>query len=330
MKTTTIYRFLIVIAFTGVFASCNKSNSSNNSTTSSTDLQSSSNDVTQVSTETDAAIDDVNTAMSAHYTATGAATSREMEQRVLDGPGGNDSTIICDATVSIDTVSNPRTITITYNGANCSLDRTRTGSVIISWPEGQLWSTAGAVVTVQFDSLTITKVSNGKKTILNGTHTYTNVSGGSLASLAINQGGSITHTITSSNMSITFDNGSQRTWSVDRQRVFTYNGGYIITTTGLHTADSLTGISEWGLDRFGNAFTVDILQPRVISQACSWQMTSGEVALTNAGGVTTITYGLTSTGAAATGCPVGSSTYYFQLSWSSAASGKTYTVILPY
>jgi hypothetical protein len=130
-------------------------------------------------------------------------------------------------------------------------------------------------------------------------------------------------------MQITFDNGTQRTWSVDRQRVFTYSGGYVITTSGLYTSGSTSGISEWGTDRFGNAFTVDIVTPRVITEACSWQMTAGVVALTNAAGVTTVTYGLNASGTA-TSCPVGDGTYYFQLSWTAAASGKTYTFILPY
>ncbi|HLI92772.1 MAG TPA: hypothetical protein VKU83_04160, partial [Puia sp.] len=147
MKTTLLYRFLFVIAFTGALSSCNKSNSSNNST-SNADLQTNSDDATRVSTETDAAFNDVNSAMTAQYSVTGAATGREMQQRVLDGPGGSvDSGLICDGTITMDTASNPRTITITYNGNNCSLNRTRKGNIVISWPAGQLWRDSGAVVT---------------------------------------------------------------------------------------------------------------------------------------------------------------------------------------
>jgi hypothetical protein len=331
MKTATLYRFLFIIAFTGILASCNKNNSSNsNNGSSNTDLQTTSDDATRVSTETDAAFDDVNTAMVTNYGVTGAALGRELMQRVIDGPGSADSTAICDALITLDTANGNRQITITYNGTNCALDRTRTGSVTITWPIGQLWRDSGAVVTVTFNSLVITRLIDNKTLTLNGTHTYTNVSGGSLIDLPnAGAGSSITHTITSSNMQITFDNGTQRTWSVDRQRVFTYSGGYVITTSGLYTSGSTSGISEWGTDRFGNAFTVDIVTPRVITEACSWQMTAGVVALTNAAGVTTVTYGLNASGAA-TSCPVGDGTYYFQLSWTAAASGKTYTFILPY
>jgi hypothetical protein len=74
-------------------------------------------------------------------------------------------------------------------------------------------------VTVQFNSLAITRLSDNKTITLNGTHTYTNVSGGSLIELPNEPAGTtITHSITSSNMQITFDNGAQRTWNVDRQR----------------------------------------------------------------------------------------------------------------
>ncbi|HET6254635.1 MAG TPA: hypothetical protein VFE32_11200 [Puia sp.] len=329
MKTATLARLLFVIAFTGMLASCNKSNSNNNNSSSNANLQTNSDDETRVSTETDAAIDDVNTAMAINYNVTGAATARQVMQRVPDGPGSADSTAICDAVITLDTAGGNRQITITYNGANCALDRVRTGSITITWPEGQLWSTSGAVVTVQFNKLAIKRLLDNKTITLNGTHTYTNVSGGSLITLPNNPGASVTHTITSSNMQITFDNGTQRTWNVARQRVFTYNGGYVITTTGLHTDGTTSGISEWGADRFGTAFTVAIIQPRVITEACSWQMTAGQVALSNTAGTTTITYGLNSTGTS-TSCPVGSGTYYFELSWTAAASGKTYTFILPY
>jgi len=329
MKTTAIYRLLVVVGISGVLFSCNKNSSSGNSNTSNTSLQANSDDETRVSTETDAAFDDVNSAMTAQYGITGAATARQMQQRVLDGPGGVDSGLICDANISVDTASNPRTITITYDGNSCTLNRTRTGSIVISWPAGQLWRDSGAAVTVQFNNLAITRLSDNKTITINGTHTYTNASGGSLISLPNNPGSTVIHTITSSNMQVTFDNGAKRNWNVARQRAFTYNQGFVVTTSGLHTDGNLSGISEWGTDRFGSAFEVAILEPRVIMQACAWQMTAGEVAFTNAAGITTITYGLNATGAS-TGCPVNGGTYYFQLSWTAASSGKTYTFILPY
>jgi hypothetical protein len=50
--------------------------------------------------------------------------------------------------------------------------------------------------------------------------------------------------------------------------------------------------------------------------------------LTNAAGMTTISFGLNATGTA-TSCPVQGATYYFELVWT-GNGGKTYTFILPY
>src|SRR5580704_14255579 len=108
MKTTTFYSLLFVVAFTGMLASCKKSNSSSNNASSTTDLQTNSDDETRVSTETDAAFDDVNTAMGVQYNITGAATGRQVMHAVLDGPGSGDSTAICDAVITVDTANGDR------------------------------------------------------------------------------------------------------------------------------------------------------------------------------------------------------------------------------
>jgi hypothetical protein len=322
---------MMTAALSGLlFAACNKSNNSSSNGTSNQDLQTQSDDETRVSTETDAAFDDVNTAMVSQPAVTGASEAPALRYGVTVDGGNNDTvqTSICDAVVTIDTVDNPRTITITYNGSNCLLTRVRTGSVVISISKGTRWSQAGTMVTVTFTNLKIVRVLDGKSITLNGTHTYTNVSGGSLLSLNANSTTPIVHTITSSDMSITFDNGSKRSWSIARQRSFTYSGGVVISETGMHADGNMTGISEWGTNRFGNSFETQIAQALVVSQSCAWQMTGGQVVLTNAAGSITVTFGLNSTGQQ-TSCPIGSGTYYFQLVWA-GTGGKTYTFILPY
>ena len=333
MKTATLSKLFIISALTGVLFSCKKSNSGSSSTTETTaQVSTSSDDVSRASTESDAAFDDVNTAMTTETSVTGAALAPALRNGIqtLGGPGNNDTvqTGICDAVVTVDTVDNPRTITITYNGTNCSMDRTRSGSVVISIAQGVVWRTAGAVVTVTFNKLAITRLSDNKTITLNGTHTYTNVSGGSLLSLPNNPGTSIIHTITSSDMAITFDDGSKATWNVARQRTFTYNDGYVISQTGTHTSGTLTNISMWGTDRYGNTFTVDILQPYVVTLSCSWLLTGGQVELSLPNVTATVSYGLNSAGVA-TGCPV-SGFYYYQVSADFTASGKIYTVTVPY
>ena len=330
MKMRNFQHLLMATTLSGLLlAACNKNNNSN-SGTSNQDLQTQSDDETRVSTETDAAFDDINTAMSTEASVTGASQAPALRYGVSVTGGNNDTvkTSICDAVVTVDTVDNPRTITITYNGSNCLLTRVRTGAVVISIPKGTIWSQAGAHVSVSFNNLKIVRVFDNKYITLNGTHTYTNVSGGTLLSLNANSTTPIVHTITSSDMSITFDNGAQRSWNIARQRSFTYNNGIVITETGMHTDGSKDGISEWGTNRFGTSFETQIAQALVVSQSCAWQMTAGQVVVTNAAGAITVTFGLNAAGQAIS-CPIGSGTYYFQLVWS-GSGGKTYTFILPY
>ena len=333
MKMKNLKSFLFISTVTGLlFAACSKSNSSSSSSdTSQTDLQTQADDQSRVSNETDAAFNDVTTAMTSQASITGSSVNPGLRYGV-ETDGGNQDTVkaslICNATVTYDTVDNPHTITITYNGKTADSLRMRTGSIVISWKAGTHFSTAGDSVTVQFENLAITRLLGNKTITFNGTHIYTNVSGGSLISLVLGGTTQITHTITSNNMSITFDDGSQRTWSFARQRVFTYNGGLVIAESGFHTSGALTDISEWGTNRYGNSFTAQITTPITVASSCSLQATAGVYVLTNSAGVLTLTFGLNSSGQA-TGCPVSPSVYYFQLVWA-GSGGKTYTFVLPY
>jgi hypothetical protein len=326
MKTRSLYLIASAVTLMSVLSACNKSNSSN-STTSSTDLQTQSDDQTQVTSENDAVVDDVNTTMSSQSSVTGASVDPGYKNGIATQGAYTVQSYICDATVTLDTSSATRTLTITYNGANCNLTRTRTGTVVVTWPAGHHWRDTGAVVTVNIQNLKITRLRDGKSITINGTHTYTNVSGGSLADVL--KGATVTHTVTSSNMSILFDNNTTRTWSVARQRVYTLSGqNILITQTGLHTDGSTTGISEWGTNRWGNSFETAITTPLTVDGNCSFQLTGGAVETIRPEVTTTITFGLDSTGAAS-GCPVSGASYYFKLVWA-GAGGKTATVILPY
>ena len=75
MNTATLSRLFIITAVTGVLFSCKKSNSTSSSSTTETTTQvaTSSDDVSRASTESDAAFDDVNTAMVTETSVTGAA-----------------------------------------------------------------------------------------------------------------------------------------------------------------------------------------------------------------------------------------------------------------
>jgi len=309
MKSRILSLPTAIFSLSLLFTSCQKEKITATDYYTETTLH--SDDQSRFSTEIDGVANDANAALEI---TTGFA-----------GRNGDIQSSICDATIAVDTLSSPRTITITYNGSNCLGNRTRNGVILISMAQGVRWKNAGAILNVSFQNFKVTRLSDNKSITLNGTQTYTNVSGGLLINLVTLT--TITHTITSSNMSITFDNGQQRNWQVARQRVFSFNNGIVITTTGTQTEGTTTGVAEWGTNRFGNPFKTSVTQPLIIRQDCNFRMVSGKVAhatnLFNA----TVTFGLDAAGAVTT-CP-GTGTYYLKIGWT-GPSGLARIVILPY
>lgn len=340
MKTTILTRCVMALMIAGAaFTACTKNNTTGSSSTDASttaNLQTAADDQSQVSYESDAVDDDANTALNGQTVVSGNSISVEGTTTVRTTTGVNqtdsigpriiDNNSICDATITYADTNGARTITIVYNGSNCSGSRTRTGTVSISIPDGVYWKNAGATVTLQITNLTITRVRDGKTWIINGAKTYTNVSGGLLVNLPNLD--SVVHSI-NGNMQITFASGNQRTWSIAKRRVFTYNDGVFLSTTGTHS-DSLgnSDVAEWGTNRFGVTFESLITQPKTIAQSCEFRLTGGQNEVIRSDDWTsTITYGLDANGDA-TGCP-GTGTYYYKLVVS-RPNGKTYTYILPY
>lgn len=308
MKARIILSAAVIFSLSLFFTSCQKSTGS---VDESTEVSMQADDQSRVSTDVDQTANDADLMLESSAS--------------FSGRGEGVQSLICDATVVVDTASNPRTITITYNGTNCLGTRTRTGVVVISMAQGVRWKDAGAAITITFQNLKITRLSDNKSITINGSQTYTNVSGGLLINLPTL--GTITHTITSGGLSITFDNNSQRSWQVAKQRVLTYNNGVVITTTGTHTDGNTTGIAEWGTNRFGHAFSTAISQPLVVRQDCNFRLTSGEVVHTRPAVTATATFGLDASGNP-TGCP-GLGHYYMKIVWVGSGGGS-HTIILPY
>lgn len=295
-----------------LFVACRKENSRINRDERETELTQQSDDQAKFSSDVDVIADDLNGVLES--------------SNALLGRGTNTTANICNATVVVDSISNPRTVTITYNGPDCSGLRTRTGTIVASMPSTVRWKDAGAVLTVSINNLKITRVSDGRYITINGTKTITNVSGGRLRDLPTRQ--TIVHTISSNNMNIKFDTSNlQRNWSVARKRTFTLNNGLVITTEGNHTLAGNNKVAEWGTNRFGNAFVTSIEMPLVVRQSCNFRLTAGQVKHELLGRNVTVTFGLDATGAAVP-CP-GTNPFYMKLVWT-GPGGQSYTAIRPY
>ena len=291
------------------FVSCKKTETGTVTTDSTTELAAQIDDHSNVSTINDAVENDVNFVLESNSSFNG---------RIENALG-----IVCNANAVADSANGKKRITITYNGTNCAGNRSLTGVVVVSMPLGTNWKDAGAVLSVSTQNLKITRLKDSKSIIINGTKTITNVTGGRLMDLASR--GTITH-VTVGTDTLTFDNGKQRIWQIAKQRMFTYSGGIVITTTGTHTEGVVSGIAEWGTNRFGNAFITAISQPLVVRQDCNFRLVSGEVIHAKLIADVTVTFGLDAAGVA-TSCPL--TGYYFKATWK-GVNGVTKTTILPY
>jgi hypothetical protein len=294
-----------------LFNACKKDDSTTTNDAKNDEISAAVTDESQVSNEMDGIALD-------------AATAIEYEP-TLSGNFDVLEDIICDAHVEYSTATDPMTVTITYNGSNCGGGRSRTGSIVLSMAKGTEWKTPGAFFTITFNDLKITKTATNKSITISGTHTVTNVSGGLLIHLPTE--GPITHTVTSENMKVSFDNGTARSWNVAKQRVYTYDNGAVLTITGLHTEGNETAIAEWGTNRLGGSFTTSTVTPVVIKQSCDFRITGGSVKHSTDAFSAVATFGLNANGEA-TDCP-GTGSYYYKLVWT-GQNGGSLSLILPY
>ncbi|HTF30999.1 MAG TPA: hypothetical protein VK625_19220 [Flavitalea sp.] len=306
MKTNLRFLPVLTLVLFSVLQGCQK-NDDDPEPNTDTELVTHSDDQTLLSGEMEAITNDVNIPLEASYT------------------GTNQDSLICSASLVYDTVGSVKKITINYDGSDCGGFHSRTGTVIISMPSTVHWKDVGAEITVTYVNVKVTRLSDKKSITINGSHKLTNVSGGLLLYLFIGQP-SITHSITSTGMTVTFDDGSQRQWQVSRQRVYTLANGGTITITGTHQEGAQTNVAEWGTDRYGVSFTSSITEPLIISGACQYRLISGQIKHQRKSGSATLSFGLNVQGVPVT-CPAGS--YYYKLIWTGPA-GNSLTYIGPY
>jgi len=321
MKKQTIFRSLIAIAFIGsMTVGCKKNDTTTTTPADDTQQQATSaDDENRVQTESDQALDDANTAIQLVPTASGR----------LDGIEGGGINPICNTT--IDTTNKASgIIKIIYNGLNCDGTKSRTGNIKIqlSSPGGNVtkWKTQGATLTLTFDTLKITRISDGKAITLNGTHSITNVNGGLIKN--ITAAGTVVHQIRG-NMMITFDDGTNRTWAVTRTRTYSIANNILsVSLSGDSTIGTFNHIAMSGINRAGEKFSISINTPifsNIFGGTCLYKALSGQRVFNGIAHPLTVNYGVDANGVAeVSGCPYG-----YQLSWTNAA-GVAKTKVVAY
>jgi len=310
MKTKELLKFVIVATIIGGFyTSCKKSDSTTPTPTTTADdsqtQQQSASDQLNAENESNQSLDDANIALN------GTSTLRS-------------PSLITNATID-SSMKAMGMITITYSGTSADGTRSRSGSISIQIDTAKKWHTAGSTVTITFINYKVTKLSTNKSITFNGNHTITNVNGGTVATITTNT--PVVHKIRG-NDTITFDDGTQRTWSVARKRTFNLVGSIIAETlSGDTTVSGHTNVAMWGKNRANEDFYVSTTTPLtfdVYNSSCMFKPIGVRV-FYGALRTLTVTYGVDQSGAVVTsGCPYG-----YKLNWINAA-GTAKEVILSY
>ncbi len=190
---------------------------------------------------------------------------------------GNKALDIMPCNVSIDSstiVGDTIIYSLTFNGLNCSGRWNRVGHAEARKHVNTHWADVGAQVTVKYFNVIFTRVSNNLSLTLNGTRTFTNVSGGKIHDLGINAT-SIVHRITGY-LIATFDDNTTRTWNVARQRTYTGTLGNLwVTVDGFGSANGYDNLVVWGVNRHGEQFYTQITQSVIHKEVCDFDPCAG-------------------------------------------------------
>ena len=304
MKRKKIMKSLLVAAAIGLaFTACKKKSDTTPAIDDAAQQALSASDQSRVETESNQSLDEANAALDG-ISSTRSATS-----------------FPCNATVD-SSAKAAGLIKLHYNGNNCANTKSRTGEIDIQLPYNSStntvtrWSVAGSSITLTYINFKVTYLSDNKSLTFNGTHSVTNVNGGRL--INITAGNPIVHKVRA-NMQLTFDDGTQRTWSAARTRTFSIANNIISTQiTGDTTINSYTNVSMWGINRAGESFVISITTPvveNILGGTCLYEPLSGVRVHRKITRELTVTYGVDASGnPVATGtCPYG-----FRLNWTNA------------
>jgi hypothetical protein len=306
MKKLKINLFILLVAvFAFGLQSCKKDNTDDIADDTASQIQH-SGDESSFSNETETALNDVNNVMGASSLGKGFGL----------------------AGATIDSMVADKKFIINYNGNNGDGSRFRKGQVTVQLTNGAKWRDVNAVVTITFTNLNIKNNATNKSITINGTHIVTNVNGG-LVGLLTAGGPSIIHKITG-NMTVTFDDGTQRSWAIYRQREILISSGGIPTVkiSGFGSVDGLSNVVVAGTNRNGNPFSTVISETVVFTSnsTCfggAWIPVSGIKTHKKLTREITVTFGVDQAGNPVSGsCPYG-----YKINWNNLRNQAKQAVI---
>jgi ribosomal protein L24E len=231
-----------------------------------------------ITRETDQALDDANDVLT---------TSRY---------GDGTSSSPCGITVDSSEIGTGKII-LNFDGSTCFFGtRKREGEIIVQFsPNGGKWSDAGAKITLAFVNYKVTRVSDGKSIVLNGYKSIVNSSGGLIRQLTA-LSDPVEHSIRA-NVSIEFEDGTNRSWRVARKRSVSKSGGYYqVQLNGDTSVSGYKLVTAWGTTRRGSVFYITTEAPTTFTSQCFRKIKSGELKVYTIYRTFAITFGVDADG----------------------------------
>jgi hypothetical protein len=224
-------------------------------------------DSREAQSENDAAINDVNDVMSNNARVSGKGVSVAEAQGVTGSICG----LVIDSVLATTGV-----IKMHYDGTSCN-NRMRTGDIkltLLNYSSGTRWKDAGATIKVEYTNYKITRTSDQRWIMFNGTQNLINVSGGNWWNLIVlKDKSSLITTVTGNNLNVTWSDNKTAVYNINRKFTYTYpqQGSNNILTCqceGIGTSGTLTNLENFGTTRDGDAFTSQVTTPLIWNLTC--------------------------------------------------------------
>jgi len=167
--------------------------------------------------------------------------------------------------------ANTGVIKLIYDGTTCN-NRNRTGSIRLTlqnYASGKRWKDVGAVLQVEYLNYKVTRASDQKSIMLNGTQLLTNASGGNWLKLLLQTQSNLVTTITGTNLQVTWQDNSNATYNIHRKITYSFSNNILTTTAeGIGTSGGLNNLENFGTTRDGHSFTSQVTTPIVWNTTC--------------------------------------------------------------
>jgi hypothetical protein len=233
----------------------------------------------------------------------------------------------CDALVDVNSDANYTFVFLSFDSSDCHGAYTRNGYVAMEVPRSVQWKNQNTETLLYFDQLAITRKSDGKKLTIDGTASFTNLTGGLMHMLTA--GDSLSLLFRPMDLGVRFDDTQERICRGRKKLTYRVGTGLEIALEGLSEVNGKLNVLAHGEDRNGDSFVVSVEAPIIFSESCDYRLTGGQLSYEAVGTDGNVTFGVNEDGDPSP-CPGQGNAYYFEVDWQRATDPERLQTTIPY